>query len=521
MDKNPLYKSLAVVLDEVDSIRIWSPYDGNCIAKTRDNKRCKHYSGRLDEREEVEKLQSKFDAITKIPNVDDKFCADVRHFVEYRHCSQAHREKAMKAFEEWSPSSMSASPPKTTASSEGSQEAEQDSNDETASSLIPDNDTVDTLPSSPKSVNVVTDHLKELTLTTLTKQAVIVSGGQVVGLGEETITTADNSVIDIDDGTTSQTEEVTQVSLDSDVSKITGLGSANLRRSGSMRDSSSIFEELYKRPTDKKMAKGIVYILESTNEPGHFKVGYTEKSTIKRLSQPKNCYGINTKIIHQTQGGHFSGAYQAERIAHVVLRHFNLIVSNCIFCQGAHKEWFRAPESVIRETVIGIENFVKMPAYTLQMDDTQKKEVWKLTDKAHDILTQMCSFSIHRLSVCIAVNAKSSHEKPVLDAYIGALSLEDASKEEYAHDDGPGHDAVPSANIRRSNRLARQTAVVVKQAKKFFRRSSGGVKGVSSSEAEVAPQPLGEFMDRFRELMQDFKNDFNEEMRRNSQEQMV
>ncbi|KAL6802593.1 hypothetical protein GGI42DRAFT_342830 [Trichoderma sp. SZMC 28013] len=184
---------------------------------------------------------------------------------------------------------------------------------------------------------------------------------------------------------------------------IKGLGITGIQRSGSIRDHSPVFQVISCHPTPEKMKEGVVYILEHRENPSLFKIGWSSKSAEERLHQPNNCYGVNTKIIYETK--RFIGAPQAERIAQVILRHVNIRVLECFNCQGGHREWFIAPRETVRETVMQVEEFLQMPAYTLQNGK------YKLSAEAYDrVVKQMCGFSVTRLGELMR-GPKESHEE--------------------------------------------------------------------------------------------------------------
>lgn len=171
---------------------------------------------------------------------------------------------------------------------------------------------------------------------------------------------------------------------------IEGLGITGLQRNGSLRDHSPVFRVINSHPTHDKMKEGVVYILEHKENPSLFKIGWSSKSAEERLRQPNNCYGINTKIIYETK--RFCGAPQAEKIAQVILRHANIRVLECDHCKGGHREWFAAQRETVCETVMHVEEFVQIPAYTLQDGE------YKLSPEAYDrVVKQMCNFSVLKL----------------------------------------------------------------------------------------------------------------------------
>lgn len=168
-----------------------------------------------------------------------------------------------------------------------------------------------------------------------------------------------------------------------------GLGIIGIKRTGSIRDHSPVFQVMNSHPTKEKMKEGVVYILNHKRNPSLFKIGWSSKSAVERLRQPKNCYKINTKIAYETK--RFIGAPQAERIAQVILRHANIRVSECIKCQGGHREWFSAPRETVFEAVMHVEKFLQMPAYSLQDGE------YKLTPEVYNrVVNPMCDFSVAR-----------------------------------------------------------------------------------------------------------------------------
>lgn len=168
---------------------------------------------------------------------------------------------------------------------------------------------------------------------------------------------------------------------------IEGLGIIAIRRTLSLRDHSPVFQVINSHPTPAKMEEGVVYILEHKKIPSLFKIGWSSKSAEERLQQSGNCYGINTKVFYETK--RFVGAPQAEKIAQVILRHVNIRVSECFYCQGGHREWFAAPRKTVHETVMHVEEFLQMPAYTLQ------DEVYKLSPEVYErVVKPMCDFSV-------------------------------------------------------------------------------------------------------------------------------
>ncbi|EHK45635.1 hypothetical protein TRIATDRAFT_307656 [Trichoderma atroviride IMI 206040] len=199
-------------------------------------------------------------------------------------------------------------------------------------------------------------------------------------------------------------------------SAIEGLGIIGIQRTLSLRDHSPVFQVINGHPTPSKMREGVVYILEHEKNPSLFKIGWSSKSAKERLKQPRNCYGKNTKVFYETK--RFVGAPQAERIAQVILRHVNIRVSECFYCQGGHREWFAAPRETVHETVMHVEEFLRMPAYTLQ------DKVYKLSPEVYErVVKQMCDFSVARFGELMHGPRKQHEETEISDVLIDAKVL--------------------------------------------------------------------------------------------------
>ncbi|KAM0473423.1 hypothetical protein ACHAPX_008170 [Trichoderma viride] len=197
---------------------------------------------------------------------------------------------------------------------------------------------------------------------------------------------------------------------------IKGLGIIGIQRTLSWRDHSPVFQVINSHPTNQKMQEGVVYILEHKKNPSLFKIGWSSKSAKERMRQPRNCYGKNTDIFYETK--RFVGAPQAERIAQVILRHVNIRVSECLYCQGGHREWFAAPRKTVHETVMHVEEFLQMPAYTLQ------DEVYKLSPEVYErVIKQMCDFSVARFGELMHGPRRKPEETEILDVLIDTKVL--------------------------------------------------------------------------------------------------
>ncbi|KAK4060868.1 uncharacterized protein Triagg1_10560 [Trichoderma aggressivum f. europaeum] len=330
---------------------------------------------------------------------------------------------------------------------------------------------------------------------------------------------------------------------------IQGLGITGIQRSGSIRDHSPVFQVISCHPTPEKMKEGVIYILEHQENPSLFKIGWSSKSAEERLHHPNNCYGINTKIIYETK--RFIGAPQAERIAQVILRHVNIRVLECFNCQGGHREWFIAPRETVRETVMQVKEFLQMPAYTLQNGE------YKLSLEAYDrVVKEMCDFSVTRLGELMR-GPKESHKETqtTIDASIETIltplaQITDEPEQISRPNTGNGLSETHEANkslvstvisIASHETQSQKLSAGVKLARKVKRLFSVGdsVKTYLLRPRELRREPDGNskrpfgsvFVDlkdkargagtKVRHDAREFRRDFQEELRRKSEEQAV
>lgn len=323
-----------------------------------------------------------------------------------------------------------------------------------------------------------------------------------------------------------------------------GLGVTSLQRSGSLRDHSPVFQVINNHPTPEKMKEGVVYILEHKENSSLFKIGWSSKSAEERLHQPNNCYGINTKIIYETK--RFVGAPQAEKIAQVILRHANIRVLECIQCKGGHREWFAAPRETVCETVMQVEEFVQMPAYTLQDGE------YKLSPEAYSrVVKQMCDFSIFRLKELMQGPREKRDEmetssKVLIEAVPTILAqITDTPLEMSRPNSSHGLSEIQQFNesfistSSHNSKSQKQLSAGAKLAKRMKRLFSirDSVKGYLSRSREPRPETdedtkrafgsvFVDLKDKTREVgtkarkeAREFRRDFKEELHRKSEEQ--
>lgn len=392
MAESPLFQSLAILLNPFDIISIYIPVDNTCRRKEVDFQRCGSQACEEEELKKLKTVQSKFRCLTQMPDVNKCF-EEIKYFVEHTHCS-AHLGAVTEALNEWKMAFMSDS-----GSSHDSQKSGNETSNTPNLSLASD----DTVPHRPclGSTSAFTGKVESVAFTshtdptqtqiteklaslTINQNAHSQSDNGGLSLTAES-TTIRSTVIEIDDSSNSESDEVKIVHIQS---KTTALGSLSpLRARSAKDDASALFKSAFNSPTDKKMAEGVVYILKSTKDENTFKVGFTSKSVKERLKHPGNCDAKDVEIIYWTKD-RFYGAKQAEGLIHAILRPKRL--SKACGCKTVHREWFQGPLSMILFTVKMMENFVRIPAYQKYEENGELK--WKPTGDAHAMLDFMANF---------------------------------------------------------------------------------------------------------------------------------
>ncbi|UKZ79112.1 hypothetical protein TrVFT333_006862 [Trichoderma virens FT-333] len=273
---------------------------------------------------------------------------------------------------------------------------------------------------------------------------------------------------------------------------IKGLGVTGIQRSGSIRDHSPVFQVISSHPTADKMREGVVYILQHKENASLFKIGW----------------------------------------------------SKCFKCQGGHREWFIAPRETVRETVMHVEEFLQMPAYTLQDGE------YKLSSEAYDhVVKKMCDFSVIRLGELMHARKTPEETETSSDALIDNVMTPLAQLTD---------EPAEISHLNTSNRLSeiqevnksfvstssrdtkpQQLSAGAKLARKVKRLFSVGdsVKGYLFRPREPKPEPeddtkrpfssvFADLKDKAREAgtkvrhdAREFRRDFKEELRRKSEEQ--
>lgn len=224
------------------------------------------------------------------------------------------------------------------------------------------------------------------------------------------------------DASRQRNDHVTQKSVDiveTPGFKMVGLGlvrAAGLRRQVSLRDRSPLMQEIYRHLTLTDQKPGVVYILEHVQIPELWKIGWTGRSAEERLGDHDNCYGKAARVLYQTEGGSFSGAYKAEKLAHAFLRENNLDVTECDRCGKGHTEWFRGPEGKVRGAVTLMENLVKLPGYEL------RDGKMRLSAEIHALIDKTWEMSMDKLSELAATKETNEQTPSSLDTEVNGMA---------------------------------------------------------------------------------------------------
>ncbi|KAM0420818.1 hypothetical protein ACHAPT_011348 [Fusarium lateritium] len=312
----------------------------------------------------------------------------------------------------------------------------------------------------------------------------------------ESLATAETSAEHISTTTIAVKEETNMTNVGGkDTTKdvrVVGLGLiTTLQRKGSLRDDSPVIRELHKHLTPQQLEEGVLYILEHTGTPGLFKIGWTRTSVHERLGQPGNCYGKDTKVLHETSSGRFAGASKAERLVQVILRHQNIQVVECEQCGGGHKEWFKSSKDEVLRTVKLMEDFVQMPAYEMCQGEM------KLSRDANAFIKVMCNFSTARLESLMGGGDNGVRETTESTWSAGTqvtaaqVTVEPSGQESQGDEENsssstahfPGKAKPP----RRS--LGTKTGTAVKSVKGFAGKTKDRVGKLFSRSRESTPEP--------------------------------
>ncbi|KAK4072184.1 hypothetical protein Trihar35433_4248 [Trichoderma harzianum] len=403
--QNPVFEELAYIqasLDEFTNPHVNSkPLPCRALLKDR-SRRCQNNGWLQSQHAEVEKLFVEFKSMTKFPETDILY-EKLELFITYTHCKR-HVEVALESFREWTEQQTTATSGSTPTSLSASASA-------SASPFSSSEYILST------SVSEISDLLSKASLSGGPIYAEPVSDYDSQGVWEKHEKVVTKEILISPD--TPKTDKRMNIPKGGPKTggKIRGLGDIRApRRQLSKRDNTSVFQVINSHPKEAMMKEGTVYILEHKNIPGLYKIGFSTKGAEQRLRQPKNCYGTDTKIIHETESK-FRGARQAEKIIQAQLLHDNILIGACEKCGGGHREWFEADRDKIFETVTTIETFVQMPAYV------RKDGEWKLSAEAYEIVGPMCRLDLPVLKGGHAVQKEATEAGSSLEIISEGIAL--------------------------------------------------------------------------------------------------
>ncbi|ETS03830.1 hypothetical protein M419DRAFT_74794 [Trichoderma reesei RUT C-30] len=574
--QNPVFAALTEIQRYTDVSP--DPQDSDfstCRAMRRDGGRCRNPPCTQYERWQIPSLLSEFRDMTECPDTDS-FYSKMETFVTYTHCKRWHRPNACYAFTEWKreriasrsnarqrPARVARPRPRPTPAVQQTNAPVIQPITAAALQMLPSTPRI-LVPSSASATSDDGSSFNESVAETrsLASNTTFMSSPHHTPLRNGTTPVLE--ILDIVEEVTADisrnndermqdlvlapgmSDPVSQSDGDTtEDTVIKALGITGLHRNGSVRDHSPVFQIISSHPTPEKMREGVVYILEHNENPSLFKIGWSSKSAKERLHQPNNCYGTNTKVIYETK--RFAGAPHAERISQIILRHANICVIECAQCKGGHREWFAASRETVRETVMSVEEFVQMPAYTLQDGE------YKLSQEAYDrVVKQMCNFSVLKLGELIRGPKEIVEEEEstlpdvaTTEAISTALpQISDIPAEMASYDSdnereemqqveetliSPCSDSIkPQKELSAGTKLARKMKRLLSagdSAKRYFLRprepktqTSDGPKRAFGSAISGLKGKAREAGTKARQEAREFRRDFKEELRRKSEE---
>ncbi|KAM6482973.1 hypothetical protein HDV62DRAFT_340913 [Trichoderma sp. SZMC 28011] len=355
--------------------------------------RCGNLACTASERKNHADLLSEFPPVAKSVDTNSHYDT-LETLITLMYC-RYHREDAGDAFNEWKVQRKKAAPNSPSMTSSGS--------------VTPPTSSSESLPhldsmNSPSTVPINPGH-GDPSLDSLTEQ---IKGLNIKNAAQNTNVEADRPCSDEDEA---QMEKLKRI----------GVAHFPDKGKGYMH---SIIDDAVRKPLDAKvMSSGILYVLEHTEVPGIFKIGYSSSSAALRLKQSKNCYKEGTRPIYETEDGAFIGVRQAEKIAHAILRHKRILFFQCRKCKGYHKEWFQASRKEAIEVVKLAERWLKMPAYTLH----QQEGRYKLTPEGDAIYQLMFPFSTSNMDALMNKVGKSATASGASSAATPAASIRQPS----------------------------------------------------------------------------------------------
>lgn len=436
--------------------------------------RCGNRPRRAEEQEEFDNLLSELSTRTK--HIDATSLYDkMERFIALTHCTGRHLEDALKAFKKWKAhrKAVASNPSPKTPSRSATLQADSleplsDSSDEVSSILVDDDsgddDSEDDEPGDDDSEDdepgdddtedddsgeddsgedepvldsYVTEKMKNLKLDTPAKN------------------------------NQAKTDRRRSDEVKAQRERFKALGDAIPPKKGKKHDDVEILKTIKTPPNADRMYKGILYILEHIEISGIFKIGWTGGSAKSRLKQHNNCYKHETRPIHETEGGKFIGAFQAERIAHAMLDHKRIKIYHCPHCDRSHDEWFLVSREEALTVVKLAEQWMKIPAYSL------RRKGYKLTPDGNKLLQLMFPFSIPKMSVLISKIHKSDDDSGgIVDSISATIVRETAAN-------------VSSAAKRKIPRIFVNGGETIMSSVEFSLREKSPVRGIGDKGAGI------------------------------------
>ncbi|KAL7910092.1 hypothetical protein GGI35DRAFT_447833 [Trichoderma velutinum] len=401
-----VFEELASILKGMNPFLNLNEFDfDTCQGFKKDSTiRCGNRPRKAEEQEEFADLLSELSAMTKYVDTNSLY-DKMERFIALTHCTGRHLKEARTAFSKWKAQRKIVAPDSPPMTSSGSATPYTSS-----SESLPHHGNMNfpsAVPASPghktPALESITEKIRGLNIGTAAQKSHAKKDSRSLDGGE------------------------------AQIEKLERIGVAHMPKRGEEHNNFKI-HHVVRNPLDAKvMSGGILYVLKHTEVPGIFKIGFSSTSADLRLKQSRNCYKRETSIIHETQGGKFFGARQAERVAHAILRHKRILFFRCPQCKGYHKEWFLVSRQEALEVVELAERWLKMSAYTLQEGQ------YKLTPEGDTISQIMFPFSMSKWRVLI-------NKVDKLDDHPGAFS-----------------DATPAASIRETSAFNVSSAATEKE----------------------------------------------------------
>lgn len=134
------------------------------------------------------------------------------------------------------------------------------------------------------------------------------------------------------------------------------------RGRGSQRSRLPLIQAMASDWSAMERQTGIVYVLQSTAEPGFLKIEWTSRTLSQRLDDPDHCAARVSRTVYESVRA-FVGSKRVEKLVHKDLHSKNVTVDGCVNCGGSHREWFEASLEDMLCSIRTWTNFVNGPWY--------------------------------------------------------------------------------------------------------------------------------------------------------------